>query len=541
MSGFLGVGKRSPDEEIHLTPEMREKVETFLKEFANITALMEKAEKDFEGHKAEEGRKANRVKRQQSESRVNPLMEQFVQENKEMLQNVLERENVQEIFGNDDVYVYEDANTFDSGFFETIAPFSGSTERALTSTTLRSTTGIPDLFVPVDEDEQEQQVDMPFIGGFDLPELFAPLVDSIVGVLPRRTTTTSTTTIATTPSTTTPNTANLMTKSALTTTTAATTTNAPVVATDQQENPFDIGGLTAVVLGGIGLVSAVLGSQVFLPVLRRRSDEVPFLSDLPFVGSFFDRKDDFYDLTPTRRRKRKKRRRRKRPQAIDYAYEWDYDFDGDLIDTGTKDYKDSELDDDVHSWPQMADDANPDGNVDEKADHLAYDYIEDLYPELFDYSDFDYASVGNLDLTKSDTYQRRRGGAKRRRKKGAGYIYPVAIKAKPSGLSALSALSTNLRNFLQERDEDEAFLNNVSGSFDFNAVLAVAGLWWLWNTFLVDRIPTNFISDIINGNGRRRRSAENGNFNVVFSALNRNFEDVVDSKRALSWLSQKFG
>lgn len=57
-------------------------------------------------------------------------------------------------------------------------------------------------------------------------------------------------------------------------------------------------------------------------------------------------------------------------------------------------------------------------------------------------------------------------------------------------------LPQNLQAFLDEQKKDEAFLDAIDSRFDFNSLVAVAGLWWIWNTYVGSNISPNVLEPV---------------------------------------------
>ena len=45
-------------------------------------------------------------------------------------------------------------------------------------------------------------------------------------------------------------------------------------------------------------------------------------------------------------------------------------------------------------------------------------------------------------------------------------------------------------------------MKSLRSSFDFNGIVALAGLWVVWNTFLASIVPSDFLFDFVNNVGR---------------------------------------
>ena len=57
---------------------------------------------------------------------------------------------------------------------------------------------------------------------------------------------------------------------------------------------------------------------------------------------------------------------------------------------------------------------------------------------------------------------------------------------------------------VQKALKSHRYANSLKSSFDFNGLVALAGLWVVWNTFLVSIVPNSFLLDIVNNVGRKR-------------------------------------
>ena len=60
-----------------------------------------------------------------------------------------------------------------------------------------------------------------------------------------------------------------------------------------------------------------------------------------------------------------------------------------------------------------------------------------------------------------------------------------------------SSHSLHTQDFILDTEEDEAFLEGISSKFDYDDILTMVGLWWIWNLYLVDKIPKNLFSKYI--------------------------------------------
>merc|ERR1712223_479186 len=65
------------------------------------------------------------------------------------------------------------------------------------------------------------------------------------------------------------------------------------------------------------------------------------------------------------------------------------------------------------------------------------------------------------------------------------------------------------KEVIRKSAEGAAYLSNLRSSFDFNSMVAMAGLWVVWNTLLVGIVPSDALLNIANnlfgagGSGRR--------------------------------------
>ena len=512
LNGILNGKKRSLAAQRN---ESRLKTHDLLQDFYNITALMAAGNETFQ--------KYSRGKRETKQV-INPLMEKFVEENKEMLKTILMRDNVEDIFDKEDAAhqeqpnytVYENGNVFDNDFFETIKPLSPMTVTSTrtvstampTTTTIPNFHQIPDLFVPIDNfnDEAEEEAGplSPILDS--LPPIFTPLVQRIENAF-RATTTTSTTTATTITATTTVTTAAVATtaRNSIVIEAEATTTSPPTSVLQDLSlfQGVNIAGVAAMIMGTIGVIGTLFGGGLGA-ALNRRSDAVrPFfdrLFDLA-TGNNNNNNDNSSNNrrrngNQNRRRKNKTKTRRKRPQLNDYSYD-------------NNNYDDY--------WGIISDQIEKADNYDD------YDYLEQLYPELFvEYDDrIEYDENGNIDLTdgkkaKDKKYIRRRG----KRKTKQQHLYKVKLQK----------FSEELKNYLQERDEDENFLNNVGGSFNsFGSIIALGAIWWIWNAYIVGRIPTTFLTDFFNGKSHAKVALDDDEFpfDFILNALQKDFSNLV--------------
>jgi hypothetical protein len=53
------------------------------------------------------------------------------------------------------------------------------------------------------------------------------------------------------------------------------------------------------------------------------------------------------------------------------------------------------------------------------------------------------------------------------------------------------------QDFILETEEDEAYLEGIRSEFDYDDILTVVGMWWIWNLYLVDKVPKNLFSGYI--------------------------------------------
>ena len=85
----------------------------------------------------------------------------------------------------------------------------------------------------------------------------------------------------------------------------------------------------------------------------------------------------------------------------------------------------------------------------------------------------------------------------------------------------LNRPKTKIPPYLLDKNiQNDHFLRSISSSFDFPALIALMGLWWAWNTYLVGILPTDFLAAL----GKRSLVKNN---NDIESVLQESFEKFV--------------
>ena len=80
---------------------------------------------------------------------------------------------------------------------------------------------------------------------------------------------------------------------------------------------------------------------------------------------------------------------------------------------------------------------------------------------------------------------------------------------RPNGFVAVRRRPAIPKEVIRKSAEGAAYLSNLRSSFDFNSMVAMAGLWVVWNTLLVGIVPSDALLNIANnlfgagGSGRR--------------------------------------
>ena len=98
---------------------------------------------------------------------------------------------------------------------------------------------------------------------------------------------------------------------------------------------------------------------------------------------------------------------------------------------------------------------------------------------------------------------------------------------------------------LRRVQNSDAYMKSLRSSFDFNGIVALAGLWVVWNTFLVSIVPSDFLFDFVNNVGRSVGQGRSSSEPQVLSARQgrsgfSDFEkNVRDFKRIVRMLERK--
>merc|ERR1712062_385092 len=80
---------------------------------------------------------------------------------------------------------------------------------------------------------------------------------------------------------------------------------------------------------------------------------------------------------------------------------------------------------------------------------------------------------------------------------------------RPNGFVAVRRRPAIPKEVIRKSAEGAAYLSNLRSSFDVNSMVAMAGLWVVWNTLLVGIVPSDALLNIANnlfgagGSGRR--------------------------------------
>ena len=84
-------------------------------------------------------------------------------------------------------------------------------------------------------------------------------------------------------------------------------------------------------------------------------------------------------------------------------------------------------------------------------------------------------------------------------------------------------------------------MKSLRSSFDFNGIVALAGLWVVWNTFLVSIAPNSFLLDIVNNVGRStgRSSTSSTNTRKGRSGFSDFEKNLSDFQRIVQMLEAK--
>ena len=82
---------------------------------------------------------------------------------------------------------------------------------------------------------------------------------------------------------------------------------------------------------------------------------------------------------------------------------------------------------------------------------------------------------------------------------------------------------------IRRSQQSDTYMKSLRSSLDFNGIVALAGLWVVWNTFLVSIVPNSFLLDIVNNvgrsNGRSSTSSSARKGRSGFSDFEKNLSD----------------
>jgi len=211
--------------------------------------------------------------------------------------------------------------------------------------------------------------------------------------------------------------------------------------------------------------------------------------------------------------RRKLRRRRKRKKKVTPNYQkknkwqqnnWvknlDFDYNyPDFYDDKNYEYID---DVDVEKIKLNFENNRKISSSDDLPAGLAFDF------KAIDYDDYEFEEVGLLNFNKPPKYEEKSFGQKLSKRKmpsvqivrrrrpppvTAGYLR----NQRPSRPSYSVGL---LRT--KPRIGTSPFLQSLGSRFDFPSLAAIAGLWFVWQNYLVNLVPTTVLSDFVNSLGR---------------------------------------
>ena len=94
---------------------------------------------------------------------------------------------------------------------------------------------------------------------------------------------------------------------------------------------------------------------------------------------------------------------------------------------------------------------------------------------------------------------------------------------------------------IRRSQQSDAYMKSLRSSFDFNGIVALAGLWVVWNTFLVSIAPNSFLLDIVNNVGRStgRSSTSSTNTRKGRSGFSDFEKNLSDFQRIVQMLEAK--
>ena len=80
-------------------------------------------------------------------------------------------------------------------------------------------------------------------------------------------------------------------------------------------------------------------------------------------------------------------------------------------------------------------------------------------------------------------------------------------------------------NTIRKALKSHNYAQSLKSSFDFNGLVALAGLWVVWNTFLVSIVPNTFLLDLVNNVGNGRKLKRGGR---SFQRHQPDLEDIIE-------------
>ena len=96
---------------------------------------------------------------------------------------------------------------------------------------------------------------------------------------------------------------------------------------------------------------------------------------------------------------------------------------------------------------------------------------------------------------------------------------------------------------LRRVQNSDAYMKSLRSSFDFNGIVALAGLWVVWNTFLASIVPSDFLFDFVNNVGRSVNGGRSSDSKLSARQGRSGFSDfeknVRDFKRIVTMLERK--
>lgn len=134
--------------------------------------------------------------------------------------------------------------------------------------------------------------------------------------------------------------------------------------------------------------------------------------------------------------------------------------------------------------------------------------------DRLDYENYDYDGIGVLNFNKAPTTtkrpNRRKPATKISKRQHVRPHAPVHIarRRRPQVAYGFIRRRPKVTAILRPRVGTSPFLEGLGSRFDFGTMVSIAGLWYVWQAYLSDFVPTTIVQDIVNNVGGFGRSSD---------------------------------